>query len=82
MGHGVSLGISGGLGVMTVAVETRAISWTAETVENFLPPFSVSKTQVNKQLLLVTTSSQVRKPQTMANIGNMIVRTHIITEEY
>ena len=43
---------------------------------------SVSETQVNKQHLLVTTSSQVRKPQTMANIGNVIVRTHIITEEY
>ena len=61
---------------------STGISWTAETVENFLPPFSVSETQVNKQLLLVTTSSQVRKPQTMANIGNMIIRAHIITEEY
>ena len=51
-------------------------------MENFLPPFSVSGTRVNGQLLLVITSSQVRKPQTMANIGNVIVHTHIITEEY
>ena len=40
--------------------------------------------QANKKLLLVTTTSQVRKPQTIANIRNMIVLvlTHIITEEY
>jgi len=59
-----------------------AISWTAETVENFLPPLRVSETQVNKQLLLITRNSQVCKPQTVANISNMIVLTRIITREY
>ena len=51
-------------------------------VENFLPPLRASETQVIKQLLLVTTSEQARKPQTMANIGNVIAPTHIITQEY
>ena len=28
------------------------ISWTAETLQNFVPPLSVSETQVNKRLLV------------------------------
>ena len=28
------------------------ISWTAETLQNFVPPLSVSETQVNKQLFV------------------------------
>ena len=59
-----------------------SISWTGETVENVMPPLWVSKTQVNKQLLLVTTNSQARNPQTIPNISNMIVVTHVVTEEY
>ena len=32
--------------------------WTGETVEIFMPPLWVSEVQVNKQLLLVTTTLQ------------------------
>ena len=58
------------------------ISWTGETVENFMPPLWVPETQVNKQLLLVTTNSQARNPQTIPNISNMMALTHIATEKY
>jgi len=37
-------------------------------------PLSMSETRVNKELLLITTTSQVRIPQTIVNIGNMIVQ--------
>ena len=42
----------------------------------------MSDAQVNKQPSLITTNSQVRKHQIIANISNMIVSTHTITEEY
>jgi len=64
----------------------RAISWTAKTLQNFVPPLSVSETQVNKRLFVgydtTSTNSEMCKLQTMANISHMIVPLHIIAGEY
>jgi len=46
------------------------ISWTVETVENLMSPLGGSEKRANKELLLITTNSQVRKHQVMANISN------------
>jgi len=40
-----------------------------------MPPLRASETHVTQQLLLVTTNSQVCKPQTIANIRHMTYRT-------
>ena len=48
------------------------ISWTAEIVENVVPPLSVCETYVNKQLLLVTTNSQTCKLQTITNFSYIL----------
>ena len=59
-----------------------AISLTGATVENVVPPLSVSETLVNKQNLLITTYSQMYKLETRANINSMTRPTRIITGEY
>lgn len=61
----------------------RPISKIAKTTENFVLPLSVSKTQVNKQLWLITTNSQICKLKTMpiANVGYMIVPIHTVAKE-
>ena len=43
------------------------ISWIVKTVKGFMLPLSMSGTRVNKELL-ITTTSQVCKPQTIVNI--------------
>jgi len=55
------------------------ISLTGATVENVVPPLSVSETLVNKQNLLITTYSQMCKLETRANINSMTRPTRIIT---
>lgn len=61
--------------------KTKPISLTAETLQNFVPPLSVSETQVNKQLF-VSTNPRMCKLKTMANISYVLIPTHIIAGEY
>jgi len=42
----------------------------------------VSEICVSKRVLLTTTNLHVNKHKTIANIRNMVVFTHTITEEY